>query len=349
MSIFSGNRAQTVYAQLQSGGPRLINSSSSTWVNTNSAKLRFDSWNPTSANPTNSPTYKTGNSSPMIGVRGRQGASGSLSGPVIPSGVAGLIPDNDPIYQAIFGKAAVVGSTTVTYSIADSIFYLFMPWYNKNPGMSSPTNSYLLGATPTQATFTLNGNFLQFSANFTATGRGDSLTFGSYAGGDTLLKGGLTTYPAEPGSVTQNGNVISGFGSGGSAVFGGSVLPELRGALAITMDLGISAIADGFNDAYPIGFLRGLRRVSISRIQCIDSDGAVLNTIKSLSYSKTPTAIVLTVGGVVGSTVAFTLNNVQFDGFEYTENGDALDVVFPNAMAHQTTSTAVDDSNLIFS
>jgi hypothetical protein len=350
MAIFSGNRALALYAQLQTGGPRAINNTSGTWTSTGVSKLRYYSWDPKAINPTNQPNYKTGNSSPMIGVRGRQGASGTLTGPLIPSGVAGTPPDNDVLMQAIFGKAAVVAAgISVTYSLADALFYLFMPSYNKNAGMSSPTNTYLMGAIPTQATFKLGGNFLDFSANFTAVGRGDSLTFASYTGGDALLKGALTAFPVEPSLPTQNGNVIPGFGSGGSAQFGGSTVAELRSTVDIQFDLGIAPVADGFNDAYPIGFLRGLRKVSISRIQCIDSDGSGLNALKTSSYNKVPIAIALSVGGVAGSTITFNLANVQVDGFEFSENGDALDVIFPNAMAHQTTSSSIDDATCVLS
>lgn len=348
MSIFSGNRALTLYAQLQPGGPRVIPNSTGTWTNAGVAQMRFDTFDPKSANPLNTPKYKTGNSSPMKGVRGRQGGSGSLSKPFIPSGAAGTAPDDDVILQSIFGAApTTVASTSVTYALADAIKYLFVPFYNKNAGMSSPTNAYMLGATPTQATFKIGGDFLDYTVNFTAVGRGDSQNFSSYTGGDSILKGGLTTYPAEPTGLTLNGNVVPGFGSGSSAQFGGSSLAELRGSVEITINTGISSIPDGVNDAYITGFLRGLRTIGVSKIQCIDSDGTVLNTLKQNSFSKTPLNIALSVYGVVGSTSTFNLGNVQWDAFEWSENGDALDVSFPNAMAHQTSIAALDDFTMV--
>lgn len=347
MSVPSSNRQQTLWAQLQSGGPRTIPNSTGTWTSTGAVKLRYDSFNLTPANAINTPTYKTGKRSPLVGVRGRQGVSWTLSKDLIPSGAAGTAPDDDPLLQAIMGLANVtVASTSVTYSLGETMYYLFLSRYNKTPGMSSPTNAYVLGGVPTSVKFTGGGNFLKYEIQGAGVGSGDSQNFASYTGGDALLKGALTTYPAEPGSATQNGNIVPGFGSGAGFSYNGSALAEVRGSIEISIDLGIDVVADAVNDAYAIAFVPGLRQISLSKIQCLDTDGTVLNALKQASFSKAAVPVTLAFGNVAGSIITFTLNNVQAGAMTWAENGATLDVSFDNSMAHATSASVTDDMTI---
>jgi hypothetical protein len=344
----SSNRPITLWAQLQTGGPRVVNNTSGTWNSTGAKKLRYDSFSVTPQNAINTPTYKTGKRSPLAGVRGRQGVTSTLSKPFIPSGAAGTVPDDDPLLQAIFGAAGVtVASTSVTYSLGETLYYLFLPRFNNTPGLSSPTNLYVLGGVPTSVRFTGGANFLNYEIQMAGVGAGDSQNFASYTGGDAVLAGALTSFPTEPGSATQNGNIIPGFGSGAGFKFGGSSVAEVRNQIEISVDLGIDVIADAINDPYPIAFIAGLRQISISRIQCLDSDGSVLNSLKQASFTKAPTPVSLQFGNVAGSIVTFNLSNVQPGAMSWSENGAALDVVFDKADAHETSATSTDDMTLV--
>lgn len=346
----SSNRQQTVWAQLQSGGARTVNNTAGVWDATAAAKLRYDSFLITPQNALNQPTYKTGVRSPMLGVRGRQGVTWSLSKEIIPSGAAGTAPDDDCILQAIMGAAkTVVASTSVTYNLGEALYYLFLARFNKTPGLSSPTNLYVLGGVPQTVKFTLGGNFLMCSIDGVGIGAGDSQNFSGYAGGqDAVLGGALTTYPAEPGSFSALGNVIPGFGSGAGFKFNGSALAEARGTAEITLNLGIDVIGDAINDAYTIGFVPGLRQISVSKIQCIDSDGTVLNALKAAARTKSANVITMQSGNVAGSIATFTLNNVQLGSPSWTENGAALDISFDNSTAAETTISAADDMTIAF-
>ncbi len=347
VSVFSSSRDLTLYAQLQSGGPRAILNSSGTWTSTGVAKLRFNAFNLAQQNAVNTPTYKTGKRSPLLGVRGRQAGTFSLSKPFIPSGAAGTAPDDDPVLQACMGQAGtVVASTSVTYSLADALNYLLFLLYNKTPGASSPTNSYALGCVPQTIKFTGGGNFLDYEVSGVACGVGDSVNFSAYTGGDAVLKGGLTTYPAEPSSVTQNGNVIAGFGGNVGFSIGGSALAEVRGTVEITISSGVEAIADALSDAYTIGYVGGLRQVSLANITCIDSDGSVLNALKQAAFTKAAQTIAIVFGTVAGYIVTFNLANVQIGGGSWQEAGAALNIQFGESLAHATSSTVVDDLTL---
>ena len=272
----------------------------------------------------------------------------TLQKDLIPSGAAGTAPDDDPILQAIFGAAqTTVASTSVTYNLGENIYLLFLPRYNQTPGASSPTNVYVVGAVPQTVKFTGGGNFLSYEIQGNGVAGGDSQNFASYTGADLPAAGGLTTYPAEPTGLTQLGNVIPGFGSGAGFKFGGSAIVEVRNTIEISMDLAVEAVADAVNDPYVIGFICGLRQISLSKIQCIDSDDSLLNALKQASFSKAATAASMQFGNVAGSIFTFNLNNVQPGAMTWSGNGAGLDVSFDNSMAHETSSTSTDDFTLV--
>ncbi len=341
-------RLQTLWAQTQTAFSTFPNSTG-TWTNTGAIKQRYDEFNPQGINPVNSPTYFTGTSSPLIGTRGRQNANWTLAMPLIPSGAAGTAPDSAPILASIFGGAGVVvTATSVTYSLLDTVSPLGLFWYNKNSNETTPTNYYILGACPTQATFILNQNFLSMRAQGFGYGRGDSTSFSSYTAGDAGLKGALTVYPAEPGSVTQNGNIIPGYGNGATATFDGNATLELRGQVELTVNTGLEGLGDTFSNAYQVAAGRGLRTVSMSRIQCVDSDGATISNLKAKAFTKTPITIALTCTNGAGNIVTFTLNNVQLGGSEISVNGAFLDIIWSDNQAHATSAAVTDDATLSF-
>jgi hypothetical protein len=81
-------------------------------------------------------------------------------------------------------------------------------------------------------------------------GHRNSTQFASYTGNDAIAALGLTTFPAEPGSPTTNGNPINGFG--GIATFDGNVQADLRGTNSITINSGLDFAEDAFQDANPL-------------------------------------------------------------------------------------------------
>ncbi|HEX4138364.1 MAG TPA: hypothetical protein VHY84_27385 [Bryobacteraceae bacterium] len=342
MPVFSSSRDRTLYAQALTA-PRAVLNSAGVWTSTGVQKVRFNTFTLNPANTVNSPTYKTGLRSRLAGLRGRQAGSWTLQKPFFPSGSAGTAPDDDPILKSIFGATAtIVASVSATYNLVDTLSYLFLPTYNKTPGASSPTNSYVLGGIPTACKFTGGGNFLDMEITGTSVGVGDSVNFASYTGSDAILQGGLSTYPAEP-SPTVNGNVIPGFGLGAGFSLGGSALAEVRGTAEVSMDLGIEAISDALNDSYVIGFIGGERSIGLSNITCIDSDGSVLNALKAASFTKTPQTIVLQFGNVAGSIVTITLNDVQVGNMTWQESGAALNIQFGQSGANATTSLLTNE------
>jgi hypothetical protein len=344
--IPSSSRDRTLYAQI-STGPRTIQNSSGVWTTTGTQRVRFNTFGPSAANAVNSPTYKTGLRSRLIGLRGRQGGSWTLQKPFFPSGAAGTRPDDDPILQACFGATGtVVASTSVTYNLTDTLNYLLFADYNKTPGASSPTNRYVLGAVPQSLKLTGGGNFLDMEISGGAVGVGDSVNFSGYTGGDLPLTGTLTTFPAEP-TVTVNGNVLPGFGSGAGFSIGGSALAEVRGTAEINMSLGVEAITDALNDPYTIGFVGGERAINISNITCIDSDSSLLNSLKVAAFTKAPQTLTFVFGNVAGSIVTVNVKNVQIGAGSWQESGAGLNIQFGSSGANATSTTVTDELSIV--
>ena len=344
-AVLSSSRNLTLYAQVQTDA-RTIPNTTGVWTSTGAQRVRFNTFNIAEVNPVNTPQYKTGKRSPLIGVRGRQSATFTLNKPFIPSGAAGTVPDDDPILQSIFGQAGtVVASTSVTYSLADTLKYLSFMRYNKSGG-TSPTNAYLMGAIPQQVKFTGGGNFLDYELQGMAVGYSDSVNFAAYTGGDLARTGTLTTFPAEP-TISTNGNIIAGFGAGAGFKIGGSSLAEVRGTVDITMSMGVDSVSDALNDPYTVGFIGGLRQISISQITCIDSDNTVLNTLKQAAFTKSVQTLSLQFGSVAGSIVTFNLNNVQVGSMSWQESGAALNIQFGQSDAHATSVSVTDDATLV--
>lgn len=348
MPNYSSNRLQTAYAQLQGvGNLRAINQSAGTWNNANTKKLRYTTFRATPENPVVDVNYKTGNSSQPIGIRGRSRATWSLELPIIPSGTAGTAPDQDPLFQHIFGQAAtVVASTSVTYNLADAVNPLAIFTYDKS-GLSPATHQYVVGGCAQTARFTLNAAFLMMSLDGMAVYAPDSATFSSYIGPDAVVKGGLTTYPAEPTGLSNIGSPITGFG--GTVTIDGNSMGDLHGSAVIELSSGIEFAEDGILDAYPFASIRGLRRVTFASFQFLNDDTTALTNLKQKSYNKLPVnvSIALNAAGA-GNIVTFNLNNVQLGQFGFADNGTFVDVVMGGNSAHASSTSVTDDFTIAF-
>lgn len=321
---------------------RTVQNSSGVWTNTGTKKLRFTSFTMTPIRPVVDINYKTGNSSQPVGITGRASATFSGSLPLILSGAAGTVPDVDPILAHIFGQAgAVVASTSVTYSLSDSIITSCAFWYDKN-NLATPSNMFLLGAIIKTWKLSFNGPFPMLQIDGEAVYAVDQTYFASFSGSDVIVKGGLTSYPVEP-SVATTGNAQAGFG-GTLTLDSNSMTP--RGNLEITGTTGLEFATDGYPDAYPYAVVRGLRRISFSNLTFLNDDSTGIVNLKQKSESKAAITGTLVLGTTAGSICTVTLNNLQLTKNNFSENGTFLDVNFQNSPAHASNTTVTDDCTL---
>ena len=343
MAIFSSNRLQTVYVQNQAANSlRSILNTAGTWTNTGAKKLRFTTFTMTPTRAVVDVPYKTGNSSVPVGVTGRASATFSGTMPLILSGAAGTVPDLDPVFAHIFGQpGTVVASTSVTYNLADAIITSCFFWYDKN-NLATPSNMYLLGAIIKSWKLSFNGAFPTLQIDGEAVYAVDQVYFASFTGPDAIVKGGLTTYPAEP-SVATTGNAQQGFG-GTLTVDGNSMTP--RGNLEISGVTGLELAADGYPDAYPFAVIRGQRRISFGSMTFLNDDSTGIVNLKQKSESKASINASLVLGATAGSICTVNLNNIQLTKNSFSENGTFLDVNFANSPAHASSTTVTDDATI---
>ena len=166
--VYSSSWLDQVLLQLQttSGASlRVLPNTGGTWVNTTAVLARHQALTMTQNKPVVPTPYKTGDRSTLIGAPGRRSGSFSVTLPIVPNGVAGTAPDIDPIFQAAFGGAGtVVSSTSVTYKCVDQGFLpLAILRYNMSGG-SSPTNFMAGGAVVQRLTINMGGEYLTVTA-----------------------------------------------------------------------------------------------------------------------------------------------------------------------------------------
>ncbi len=209
--------------------------------------------------------WKTGTRSTQPGILGRAAARFNVTSlPIIPSGTAGTVPDQDAVWAGIFGQAA----TSAVYSFSDSTFAPFA-LVDYQHGVSTLTSQILYGCTPEDVTVRFNTDYLSMDMSGSGIYLLDSDNF---ANEDTTGKGGLSSFPTEPSSPTTTGSIIVGFT--GTATFDSNVMSAATALIrgwTLRIRTGSRVIADGFGDAYGQLQVGGAREVSMG-FDFVDSD-----------------------------------------------------------------------------
>lgn len=291
--------------------------------------------------------WKTGTRSTQPGISGKAGASFSLPGmPMILSGTPGTASDLELLFAGIFGVAGSVSAgVSVTYAFSDTAFLPFIVARYQH-GLSSLTQQVAFGCTPEEASFTLNGNIFECSASGLAYNVMDSEFFASE---DTLGKGGLTTFPAEPGTPTIAGAVQQGFL--GVATFDSNVMdPTTAGLISCSVRVrtGNVLYTDNFGTVYASSQGGGERAVSVSAT-FQDTDSSALINLKNKAKAKTPINVTLQVGTVAGSICTFNIKAVQLNIADYSDDGARITANFGESAAHASAIANIDDVTMVHS
>lgn len=345
---FSGAPLRRLYAQAQTSVATILNSTG-TWNSATAKLIPHIRIAITRVAPLIEAEYKTGTGSILAGILGGK-LCGKFSGEVdvMPSGAAGTAPQCAPILANLFGApGTVIASTSVTYNTLDhtsgnQVPPLTLALFNENG--SGNTVQFGYGGVIQNWTVSIGGNGsvrITFDGLFFYVLESDF-----WASEDTTGKGGLTAFPTEPGSPALVGNIIPSYA--GSVTFGGTSIPEFRSA-TIKGNTGRTLRMDGVG-AYPdTAFSQGRRRISLTSLKFADSDGAGLATVKNAARSKTVLDVVIGQGNVAGYTLGHTIKAVQFggEGQNYTENGESIDVDFPDAGAHASALANTNEYTLL--
>jgi hypothetical protein len=283
---------------------------------------------------------KTGSRSRTAGVAGRKSGKWSVEMSLAANGAAGVVPDCDPILQAIFGQAATVSSgVSVSYALNDAIQSFAMASY-RTP--ASVMQRIAFGCVVQEATFNLGQDIATVSASGECLWVVDSVNFSAT---DATGKGGLSSFPAEPASPVTNGGIIAGFT--GSATFDSNVLANIRTA-TLKIGTGNSIVKDTFGKYYGDSAEGDLRNVTLS-FSLYDQDDAGTTNLYQKAISKTPINVTLQIGTVTGNKWTFTIKGLQLAVPNLDDSQRRWSASFGDSAASGSSLTALDEVALTIS
>jgi len=273
---------------------------------------------------------KTGSRSQTAGVRGRTVARWTWESSLYGSGTPGTVPDYDVLLQMIFGQAATAG----VYSLTDTIVTGNL-WSFRRP--STADQRVVIGAVLQNFQFNLGQDVAEWTCDGIGLGM---LTSKGYATADDDLKGGLGSFPSEPGTQTYlDAGLIAGFT--GSIEVDGVTLAAIRTA-TIKGSTGNALVEDAFGHYYPVDPEGDERKFSFS-FNAYDDDTAGMAQLKEAAEKKTEITANITVGTVAGNTFTFTIAGVQMDQSQLDDSGRSYVVNFGDGQANSSTATALDE------
>ncbi len=278
---------------------------------------------------------KTGARTATVGIRGRSFVKWSYEGSLAPSGTNGVIPDFDPILQSIFNTASISAGGGLQYGpFVDTPNTTFSMARYRQP---STVNQMIgFGMVTDEAIFNVGADIAEFSAN--GTGKfGIESDYFSLATADE--KGGLGSFPSEPGTPVTHGGIIAGFT--GSFLLGGSGVARIRTA-QIKVKTGNVMIRDTFGKFTPDDTMGDVRMVTLSA-DMYEDDSAGQQAIRQAAITKTPLDASITLGTVSGSTVNFFLKNVQLGTYTTDDSALRFALKIPESRAFGTSITSKDE------
>lgn len=278
---------------------------------------------------------KTGTRSVLKGTKGRAFGKWSTEMSLVTSGQVGVLPDAHVLLDMLFGQAP----TGLNWTLSDSIISGNL-WSYRTP--STLDQRVCLGAILQNATFTLGADI----AEWTADGEG-LFVLGSnfYSVADTIQKGGLGSFPAEPGAPTSAGDIIAGFT--GSITIDGVTLAEIRTA-TIKVVTGNQLVKDTFNNYYPTSPEGDERGVTLG-FNLYDDDSVGHETLKEAADSKVAVDATIQVGTVANNIFTFTVKGIQLEAPVLDDNQRRFVATYGDSAGHASTIALKDELALAIS
>jgi hypothetical protein len=287
---------------------------------------------------------KTGTRSMQPGIAGRKSNNTfSLpSLPIIPSGTAGTPPDQDLLFQGIFGQAP----TGSAYTMLDGAIITFNLARFQHL-QTTLSQQFAIGCIVSDWSININADILMMSINGQCYWVLDSENF---AAEDTAGKGGLTAFPIEVVTPTVVGTIQQGFT--GTATFDGTGVDSTTFPLisaSIKGRTGNDYSHDVFGTSYGALPAGGRRMISTS-VTFQETDVAALNNLKVKAKAKTPLNITYVInGGGAGNITTIALKGVQLAVPEYSDEAARVVTAFSESQASASTISAVDELAITFS
>lgn len=321
--------ARRVYAQIQTGGLLAVPNNAGAWNSSGAQYIRVteDSFKFTPNEPKIATNILHGSASSLARISGRKSGSWEMNCPIVPNGVAAVAPDIDPLLQSLFGGVGALQTGTAfgnawVYSIYNlTSLPLFLAAFLH--GTSATGNMYSVGSIPQSASIDFNGNILGMSLRGVSVSAVSNDVFSVLT--DAEPKGGLTSFPTEPGSFAFNGSVMNAFR--GTLKINNVVFAGQCDAFSVEFQTGQSLKDNYVDSAYPMAVIYGARTVTVN-IGFVNNDGAALAQLKQYARLSTPVPIEFDLGTVSGSRMFVIVNGVQLVPETLTESNGYISCQF---------------------
>lgn len=278
---------------------------------------------------------KTGSLSKLAGVRGRSTGRCSLVLPVQGSGTAGTAPDMGPALSAWFGaNPTISGGVSVTYALSDTAASV-TAWSYVTPSGGSHRCAW--GFMPDEIVFQASAQLAQVTISGPCCFVIDSNVFSSLT---TAEKGGLSSFPAEPGSPAGTGSPVAGFI--GSITIDGVSTHYLE-SWTLTIRKGVSI--DHAYNSYVATIPSQSRRTIQLDYTLADTDDASLTALKAKLLLQTAHDVTIVQGTTAGNIWTHTLQNLQGQ-YSYAAGGNRRNVRFTGT-ASSDSATANNEYGLV--
>lgn len=272
---------------------------------------------------------KTGTRSVLKGTAGRAFGKWSTEMSLVTSGQVGVLPDAHVLFDMLFGQAP----SGLAWTLSDNIISGNL-WSYRTP--STLDQRVCIGAILQNATFTLGADI----AEWTADGEG-LYVLGSnfYSAADTIQKGGLGSFPAEPGAPTSAGDIIAGFT--GAITIDGVTLADIRTA-TIKVVTGNQLVKDTFGSYYP-NLAEGDERSVTLGFNLYDNDSVGHETLKEAADSKTAVDATIQIGTVANNIITFTVKGIQLENPVLDDNQRRFVATYGDSRAHASLISLKDE------
>ena len=243
---------------------------------------------------------------------------------------------------SVFAGAYTSGGTaekaTVKYAMSDDFVNVVLWRFFSQPATAE--QDVAVGCAVGSATFTFGNPTFEVQFEGQSSWVLDSKRFAGIPGGD-IERGGLTSYPSEPGAPVTNGGIIAGQNS--RLAIDGVFIDSPQSA-TVTVQTGHRLREGEWETTFPDASEGTTRRVEVN-ITLSDSDLAALTAAKASALTLSPVDVVLRVGQDIGSTFLVLLKNVQFEPAQRAA-GEFSTSLTLTGVAHGSSLTATDEITL---
>lgn len=319
-----------VFVQAQTGGLLAVNNTGGAWNGSGAQYIRIteNSCRLTPEEPLVATNIMHGTASQLQRIGGRKSGAWEMSVPICPSGTQAVAPDTDLVFQSIFGGAGANATGTAfgsawQYTVKDrQAVPLFVGSFNH--GDSTTGNQYAMGCVPQTVSIDLNGNILGMNVRGVCVGVVDDSTFSVV---DSVIQGGLTAFPPEPGSFSTTGSVINAFG--GTLKINGQTFSNLCDQFSLNFTTGQALKNNYVDSAYPAAIIYSGRSADVT-VGFVNTGATALNNLKQWSRTKQPVNVEFDLGTNAGYRVIFQVNGVQFVADSLSDSNGFVSVSFAN-------------------